>query len=75
MEELTSFAGIPTIMFICYYVSLFNSDSKLIVSVGLLMGVICYYVAPNIIHSDNVLTGGASGIASALASLNIKKRQ
>ena len=75
MEELTSFAGIPTIMFMCYYASLFTSDNKIIVSLGFLLGVICYYLAPSIIHSDNVLTGGANGIASALASLSFKKRQ
>lgn len=74
MEELTSFAGIPTIMFVCYYASMFAERDRVIVSLGFLLGVICYYIAPSIIHSDNVLTGGANGIASALASLSIKKR-
>lgn len=83
MEELTSFASIPAIMFITYYISLIYKyfvnhekqaiESLVVGSAGLVLGVISYYISPHVIHSDNVLAAAATGIASGLASMSIQK--
>ena len=79
--DISTFASIPIIMFICYYFSIvlkcYKKEDNFISIVcggsGGLLGIISYYIAPEVIHSDNVLATTATGIASGLASQTIKR--
>lgn len=91
MEEMLNALSVPALAAVVYWIvnlikHTANNDERLLTFVplistalGVICGVVCYFVFPSVIHAENLLNaviiGGASGLTATGFNQIIKQQQ